>query len=420
MTDSVAQGRSEARAAAHSGGERLHALDAARAGALLLGVFFHAALSFLPDPQIWIVRDDQSAALGGLFYVSHIFRMTLFFVLAGFFARMALHKRGVAGFIGDRAKRIVLPLAIFWPLVFAAIIACFVWGFVATVGPEAAAAAPPPPPMTAKTFPLTHLWFLYVLIIFYAGALALRGAVVAVDRKGRLRGVVDGFVSPIIEQPFGFMALAAPAAAALYLKPDWLLWFGVPTPDIGVLPNMTAMIAYGGAFGFGRLLQRQPRLLEILRKRWALNLAFAVALTAGLIAYIGVAPIVTPSAQDWKKAAYGAAYASAIWTWTFGLIGASMQFLSSPNPAIRYTADAPYWIYIVHLPLIMAFQVIAFGVDAPWTVKYPAIVFAAFAAAFVSYHLFVRYSFIGRMLGGKKRLAAARGGKQNVAVAAAD
>lgn len=32
--------------------ERLHALDALRAGALILGLFFHATMSFLPGPQL--------------------------------------------------------------------------------------------------------------------------------------------------------------------------------------------------------------------------------------------------------------------------------------------------------------------------------------------------------------------------------
>ena len=36
------------------------------------------------------------------FYVLHIFRMTVFFVLAGFFARMLLERRGVGGFIANR------------------------------------------------------------------------------------------------------------------------------------------------------------------------------------------------------------------------------------------------------------------------------------------------------------------------------
>ncbi len=38
--------------------------------------------------------------------------------------------------------------------------------------------------MNAQTFPLTHLWFLYTLILFYVAALTLRGLVVLIDRSG--------------------------------------------------------------------------------------------------------------------------------------------------------------------------------------------------------------------------------------------
>ena len=50
-------------------GERLHGLDALRAGALLLGVVLHASLSFVP-PQIWIVADD-SRSIGAAWPVSY-------------------------------------------------------------------------------------------------------------------------------------------------------------------------------------------------------------------------------------------------------------------------------------------------------------------------------------------------------------
>ena len=51
--------------------------------------------------------------------------MTTFFVLAGFFARLLLQKRdgNVGAFLGNRLKRVGIPLVAFWPLVLAAIIA---------------------------------------------------------------------------------------------------------------------------------------------------------------------------------------------------------------------------------------------------------------------------------------------------------
>ena len=81
--------------------ERLHALDAVRGGALLLGIVVHLSMSFWPIP-FWPIRDNApSSELLTMFGVLHIFRMSLFFVIAGFFARLVLEKRGARGFVAD-------------------------------------------------------------------------------------------------------------------------------------------------------------------------------------------------------------------------------------------------------------------------------------------------------------------------------
>src|SRR5437762_12443940 len=108
---------------AQPGLNRLHGLDAVRGYALMLGVIFHATMSFIPGHQIWVVADtERTPVLGAVFFVAHIFRMTTFFLIAGFFAHMAFHKRGARSFIVDRLKRIALPLVVGWPILFAGIL----------------------------------------------------------------------------------------------------------------------------------------------------------------------------------------------------------------------------------------------------------------------------------------------------------
>jgi peptidoglycan/LPS O-acetylase OafA/YrhL len=385
---------------------RLHALDAVRAGALLLGVFFHATVSFL-EPRIWLVGDvSTSPAMNVTFYVLHIFRMTVFFLIAGFFARMLLERRGVGGFIRDRAKRILTPLVAFWPLIFVSIIAVTIWAFLQAnpdVASGKAPAPPPPPPMSAQTFPLTHLWFLYVLLIFYAAALLLRGLFAIVDRKGAVRvGVVDRVVKAIVTSGLTPIVFGAPLAAALWFKPDWMMWFGVPTPDIGFVPNTPALVAFGAAFGLGWLLERQMDLLRVWERRCLLNLAFAVIVTAVCLWFAGPTPVLAPAPQDWKKLTYAIAYTLAIWAWTVALIGLALRYLSKSNSMIRYLADASYWIYIVHLPLVLALQAAVAQLPIPWYGKYAAILAVAFPIMLISYHTLVRYTFVGAILNGRR------------------
>jgi uncharacterized membrane protein len=95
--------------------ERLHALDAVRGFALIAGVVLHATMSFLPGfgAQGWPLTDHTSSvSLGVTFYVIHIFRMTTFFVIAGFFGRMLLHRGGVRTFVTNRSTRVVIPLVV--------------------------------------------------------------------------------------------------------------------------------------------------------------------------------------------------------------------------------------------------------------------------------------------------------------------
>jgi len=387
---------------------RIHALDAVRASALLLGVFFHATMSFLPGQQIWMVRDEESTSLGVVFFVSHIFRMPMFFLIAGFFARLSLHRRGLGGFVRDRLRRIAIPLVAFWPPLFIAVSAIYVWGLSRQFGPEVLEQMAQPEGSLVETFPLTHLWFLYVLLGLYAASLTLRGLLQAwVDRDGRVCAVLDKWLNGMIRSGLAPFVLAVPTTVALCFHEPWLMWLGVPSPDRGLIPNTAALAAYGSAFGFGWLLQRQTDVLPILERRWILHLAAAIALSAVCIGIAGVTVTLEassqPAAHDPKlRFALAAAYPVATWMWTFGAIGLAMRYLSQPNRAIRYLADASYWIYLIHLPILMVAQVLVFPLQFPALAKYALVLVIAFPIMPLSFHWMVRYSALGALLNGRR------------------
>lgn len=383
--------------------ERLHALDAVRGFALLLGIVYHATISFVPTPaRIWIAEDShRSTTLAVLFFVIHVFRMTTFFLIAGFFAHMSFHRRGAKGFVRDRLKRIALPLLAGWPLVFAAILAVGAWAAARAAGGHASAAPRPPWPAFPK-FPLTHLWFLYVLLELYAGVLVLRAGVIWLDTTGRIRRGIDGLLGLVVRSPLAPAVLALPVGIVFAVDPKWLMWFGIKTPDSSLVTNAQALIGYGTAFGFGWLLHRKIELVQTLERRWILNLALAVGLIAASLAIAGLTPQLTPINDDATRLAGAACYALAIWTATFAVIGLALRFLSGFSAARRYLADASYWLYIVHLPIVMALQVAVSLLDWPWPVKFAAILAAAFPVMFASYQFLVRYSVIGAVLNGRR------------------
>lgn len=383
--------------------ERLHALDAVRGFALLLGIVLHATMSFLPAPtRIWIIQDSHpSMTLGVLFFVIHVFRMTTFFLIAGFFAHMSFHRRGAWDFIKDRLQRIALPLAVGWPILFAAMSAAVFWAASFPHGGPLPGPARWPPVLPG--FPLTHLWFLYVLLELYAALLVLRAGVVWLDQDGRIRDRLDRLVGLVMRSRFAPALLAVPIGVALCLDPAWVAWIGVRTPDSSLVTNLQAWMCYGTAFGFGWLLHRQIDLLRILEQRWLLNSLLAVVLIAASF-FLAVATVMRPRPVNYEaiRLACDVCYALAIWTTTFAMIGLALRFLSGFSPVRRYLADASYWLYIIHLPILMALQVAVSQLDWPWPVKFGAIMLIALPLMFASYQFLVRYSFLGAVLNGRR------------------
>jgi peptidoglycan/LPS O-acetylase OafA/YrhL len=224
----------------------------------------------------------------------------------------------------------------------------------------------------------------------------------AVDKGGRLRAGVDVVVAKVVGNPLAPLLLAAPVAVAFYLTPNWLAFFGVPTPDMSLIPNPAAATQFGVAFGLGWLIHRQVGLLDGLKRRWALNLAAGVALTGWLLFDLGLAPVVTPDKAPAALALHVAAYALAIWTWTFAVIGMALKFLSGESAARRYIADSSYWIYLIHLPLVIALQAWVSRLDWHWSVKFGAVLGIGFAVMFLTYELLVRHTFLGAWLNGRR------------------
>ena len=63
----------------------------------------------------------------------------------------------------------------------------------------------------------------------------------------------------------------------------------------------------------------------------------------------------------------------ATWTWTFACIGAALRFCSSASPVRRYLADASYWVYLAHLPVVFFLQALVGQQPWHWALKFPLV-----------------------------------------------
>ena len=180
------------------------------------------------------------------------------------------------------------------------------------------------------------------------------------------------------------------------------MWFGIPTPDRSLVPEVASLVGFGTAFVFGWLLQRQIDLLHVWRRQWPFHLAAALVLTIACLWMAGLTPTLTFAGPGLERLAFAIAYSVAIWCWVFAITGLALRFLSDESPARRYLADSSYWIYLAHLPIVAAFQVLVGHLPWHWSVKFPLILVSSFAVLFASYHLLVRFTFIGAILNGRR------------------
>ena len=135
-----------------------------------------------------------------------------------------------------------------------------------------------------------------------------------------------------------------------------------------------------------------------------------ISILVPLIMQVGIAPTNTTEVPGLNRPLYAATYTLAAWTWTFAFIGLSLRFLSGYSAWRRYLADASYWLYIVHLPLVIFLQGVVAKYAWPAELKYLLILAIAFPLMLGSYHVMVRYTWLGAILNGRRqpRPAAAR------------
>ena len=120
---------------------------------------------------------------------------------------------------------------------------------------------------------------------------------------------------------------------------------------------------------------------------------------------IQTAPALDPGSQmgpGWGRFSYTASYTMAIWLWTFAIVGCALRYCSGFSPRRRYLADSSYWLYLIHLPIIFFLQVLMAGWPLHWSIKFTMILGTTTAIGLVSYHYWVRSTFIGKLLNGRR------------------
>jgi peptidoglycan/LPS O-acetylase OafA/YrhL len=96
------------------------------------------------------------------------------------------------------------------------------------------------------------------------------------------------------------------------------------------------------------------------------------------------------------------------WTMSLALIGLFRGLFPHPRAAVTWLADASYWMYLIHVPLVLAAQLLVRGWPLPAGVKFLLILAGVTATLVASYRWCVRYTAIGTLLNGPRAATADR------------
>jgi peptidoglycan/LPS O-acetylase OafA/YrhL len=232
----------------------------------------------------------------------------------------------------------------------------------------------------------SHLWFLWFLCWMVAGFSVCAWIANRIGWKPATRRWVSSPLSDLWLVP-------------LTLIPAWFMGRALPNfgPDTSssLLPPLHLLAYYALFFGYGALYFDSQDHESRLGRRWwlTLPLALLVVYPAGLSLTYGSAKL--RGMAILLQVIY-------VWMMSAAMMGLFRRFVTQEWPWIRYLSDASYWMYLAHLPLVIAAQlwVRDWPLAAAW--KFLLVCGAVFALLLVSYEYLVRYTWIGALLNGQK------------------
>ncbi|TMP28056.1 acyltransferase [Pseudoalteromonas rubra] len=374
---------------------RFHYIDNLRSLALLLGVVFHAALAYGPYfSNIWFTADPTNHVAFDYFAIwSHLFRMPLFFVIAGFCAALLISKRGGNGFIINRLKRVLLPFVVFFPLTMLVLYHALGWG--AEIAHEKPALFTVFQSVKEPIISTMHLWFLWNLTQFCLLCWLLQ----------KHASLYQSILAVVVRPAFLLVALPILLTVALYQQ---LVPF--PAPD-KLYPELWSYDFYGVLFLVGAgLYHHHIRVQQYAR--YFIPLLIMACLS--LVPYFYLMPS-SPSLEAIIRAANTGvttpehidifvviAQSIAIVAWTGVAFLAGYKWLNQFSQLNKYLSDASYWIYLIHVPILIYIQFpLSNTTLSPWLKMFVA-VSATMALGLLSYQLLVRHTLIGVLLNGKR------------------
>jgi glucan biosynthesis protein C len=385
---------------------RLLGWDTLRGLAAFLVVMLHAGVPYMVSPfphLVWPARDaDPSMTVDAVVWCAECFIMPLFFVMGGFFSQGLLSSRGERKFLVGRTKRLLLTQLAAGIVILPACLLIWTLGWMGDgiLSPSQVLQLGFPADIWNDLWGNSHLWFLQHLYIYCLGLCGiswlrkkLRSANCSEPiRHPRFVCCIDGILGSVWKP----LLPAIPCAAILYYDPRIVLGFYQTFH-----PVLSKLAYYWIYFFVGACIYRHRTKLHLhARYGWSYlilsGLIFSVTLPL-IREHLG------PHATGENRLLLAGLLSLFAWVTTFGLLAVFLN-LQLNTRVTRYFAEASFWVYLIHLPLVVLAQIAIVQLPVVTVGKYGIVFVVTMFLSLASYQVFVRNRWLGEFLNGQCRV----------------
>ena len=372
--------------------ERIHSLDSLRAIMMLLGLVIHSAITYgnVDWGSTWSLKDPIATSSVNDYIVDiiHVFRMQIFFMVAGFFGAMLFYERKPLKMIKNRISRIVFPFIVFVILLWPTIVYAFVYTrslFGGSSNPLSDALAPFSSIEILIPNSTFHLWFLYYLAIITFVSVGLG---LLFKRIPKVSNYIANIFDKVIQKPILRVIIFASLTVIVYL----IMGTSQVATSNSFIPDFNTFIYYFFFYLVGWVLFKSKHLLDTMMKLdWVCTILGTTLFTVFFFMNesLGYEIIIILKSII-------------VWLFVFGITGLFIRYGSNHSAKMRYISDSSYWVYLLHLSLTAIIP--SFIVDWPIhaILKFLFVLISTGIICFISYHYLVRGTFIGKFLNGRK------------------
>lgn len=366
---------------------RRYDLDWLRVIAFSLLIVFHVCL-FFSHWQWFIKNNTVTYALNLPLMFMRQWRMPLVFMIAGAGIGWSLQARTAGQFVGERIRRILLPL---------------LFGMLVIV----------PPQIYIERLMQGHT---YSYAEFYRSVLTFRLYPAGNLGWHHLWYLVYVLFYTLVGLPVWF-GLRTPAG--LRLTRQWASFFNHPARLLPVLVGWFLLIAlsdlprnetyfvgdwkthvrYASFLLVGYVLSTQIQFWHTFKRyRWV-TLGLGVTLTGLLTVFFW---------QNWhtlspaEQVLYDTLRITNYWCWLLCFLGFAFVYLNFTNRFIQYSTQAVYPFFILHQTILFIVAYHLAPLSWSWPLKFVLLTVATFGGCFLVYHFLIRpFRLVRPLFGGK-------------------